>query len=688
MMTRTFPPVGRFVAPVFLLSLALAFLPAATTAAPDVATMSAIHGFEDRRSTGGGKLAGFLKHQDPEVRAAAARALGRIGDASTVGPLVAAIEDREVDVRREVLFALGQIGSAEALDALRRVAASNATETERAEAVLALGKLTGTSASAAVVPFLADAGPLVRASAAVSLARTADSLAAGDLKPLLADRDASVRAHGAWAAGRLKAKDLAAGLRSLVADPSLDVRLAATKALADVEDEGAVPALAPAARDADWRVRVNVATALGKTRSRDAIPTLAALSKDANVHVRAAVAAALEFIPYHYTRDDVLFALGKDLEPEVRGATMAVFAVGQEDRGESIVEHFTSCGDSSQFVVAKAYESFADASRRMPDGRPLGQWRGGVSFYMNGRLKNEIAPLSEKIQAAYHLGAFDVAEPWPRPTLLLCLEKQHPALTAAAIHGLGEMFPTDEDSRRRHIEQTPGVLADVLAKPDAAKHPDIRIAIAEALGNFDTPESKTLLARLILDPDFHVRSQAAESSEKLGLPRPPIRPAGELKGPADPLAEDYIKARPGRYSAVITTNRGAFEIELLHREAPRTVQNFVKLAEDGFYDGLSFHRVVPNFVAQTGCPIGNGWGDPGYTIRCETGPLHFDRGMVGMAHAGKDTGGSQFFVTHSPQPHLDGRYTIFGKVVKGMEVVDELRIEDVIESVKVKKKIW
>jgi len=109
----------------------------------------------------------------------------------------------------------------------------------------------------------------------------------------------------------------------------------------------------------------------------------------------------------------------------------------------------------------------------------------------------------------------------------------------------------------------------------------------------------------------------------------------------------------------------------------------VDLAEKGFYDGLIFHRVVPNFVIQTGCPLGNGWGDPGYSVRCEYSPLRYERGMVGMAHAGKDTGGSQWFVTHSEQRHLDGRYTIFGRITRGQDVVDQVLVEDRIQSVKI-----
>lgn len=111
------------------------------------------------------------------------------------------------------------------------------------------------------------------------------------------------------------------------------------------------------------------------------------------------------------------------------------------------------------------------------------------------------------------------------------------------------------------------------------------------------------------------------------------------------------------------------EIELYDDAAPKTVENFEKLANEGFYDNLSFHRVIPGFVSQGGCPVGNGTGGPGYTIPCETAgnPHVHERGSLSMAHAGKDTGGSQFFIVHDAQPHLDGVHTVFGKVTSGIE---------------------
>lgn len=129
-------------------------------------------------------------------------------------------------------------------------------------------------------------------------------------------------------------------------------------------------------------------------------------------------------------------------------------------------------------------------------------------------------------------------------------------------------------------------------------------------------------------------------------------------------------------------------VELYDEAAPNTVANFEKLANDEFYDGLTFHRVIPDFVIQGGDPKGNGTGGPGYTIKCETegNPHKHERGSLSMAHAGKDTGGSQFFVCHSPQPHLDGRHTVFGKVVEGVDTVDRVRAGDVMQKVRVEEK--
>ncbi len=138
-----------------------------------------------------------------------------------------------------------------------------------------------------------------------------------------------------------------------------------------------------------------------------------------------------------------------------------------------------------------------------------------------------------------------------------------------------------------------------------------------------------------------------------------------------------------RYTATIATDRGDIVIELDASAAPQTVNNFVTLARDGFYDGVTFHRVIANFMIQGGDPTGTGRGGPGYQFADEFAgnPLRHERGVISMANAGPGTNGSQFFITHAPQPHLDGRHTVFGRVTSGMEVVDAIRQGDAMTSV-------
>ncbi|MBK6797954.1 MAG: peptidylprolyl isomerase [Acidobacteria bacterium] len=133
--------------------------------------------------------------------------------------------------------------------------------------------------------------------------------------------------------------------------------------------------------------------------------------------------------------------------------------------------------------------------------------------------------------------------------------------------------------------------------------------------------------------------------------------------------------------AVINTNKGPITLELYPKDAPNTVQSFISLSKKGFFNGISFHRVVSNFVIQGGDPQGTGEGGPGYQIRCEINTKPYLRGALGMALSGKDTGGSQFFITHAPQPHLDGGYTVFGKVINGMKIVDRIVRGDSIKSI-------
>lgn len=142
-------------------------------------------------------------------------------------------------------------------------------------------------------------------------------------------------------------------------------------------------------------------------------------------------------------------------------------------------------------------------------------------------------------------------------------------------------------------------------------------------------------------------------------------------------------------TATIITDKGSMKVEFFEKDAPKTVENFLKLAKEGYYDGLTFHRVIPDFVIQGGCPKGDGTGGPGYSIECELDGdnQYHDKGVLSMAHAGRNTGGSQFFICHNRKntAHLDRNHTVFGKVVEGEDVIDQIRQGDVIEKIEIKE---
>jgi cyclophilin family peptidyl-prolyl cis-trans isomerase len=214
---------------------------------------------------------------------------------------------------------------------------------------------------------------------------------------------------------------------------------------------------------------------------------------------------------------------------------------------------------------------------------------------------------------------------------------------------------------------------------------DVRMAVSRALASLPGKEATDLAGKLLReDADWRVRVEAAAALAARGVD--PVPEVGPLDTGRD--AEDYealLRDSAAAPRVVLTLDAGRIVLELFGREAPLTVESFLSLAEEGYFDGLTFHRVVPNFVVQGGDPRGDGWGGPGYQIRCEINRRPYRRGTVGMALDGKDTGGSQFFITHTPQPHLDGNYTVFGRVVEGMEVVDHAVQGDRIVSVTVER---
>jgi cyclophilin family peptidyl-prolyl cis-trans isomerase len=208
------------------------------------------------------------------------------------------------------------------------------------------------------------------------------------------------------------------------------------------------------------------------------------------------------------------------------------------------------------------------------------------------------------------------------------------------------------------------------------------ISAVSALTVLGDPAAEPILRRIAADSRPPIRHAVLGAYRAIdGIDPPAGLP--EL-APARPLSHEYLESwRSSKSRAIVRTTRGVIEIELFDGVSPGTVGSFVELSHAGYFDDTEIHRVVPNFVVQAGDPTGTGFGDPGYAIRCEVSPVPYERGTVGMALSGKDTGGSQFFITISRQPHLDGNYTVFGKVVSGMETADLVEEGDVILGITV-----
>jgi cyclophilin family peptidyl-prolyl cis-trans isomerase/HEAT repeat protein len=258
--------------------------------------------------------------------------------------------------------------------------------------------------------------------------------------------------------------------------------------------------------------------------------------------------------------------------------------------------------------------------------------------------------------------------------LLDHLRHDDPVIRMAAATGIGELKPPEG----------PQALAEAYRFGQRDSTYVARAAALGALAKYG-PAALPALKEAFADKDWAVRVRAAALIADLD---PSIDAASEIRPapigrPVDAYASPSLVSPTVSPHVYIETDKGTIQVELAVLDAPLTTNTFMALSRQGFFKGLAIHRVVPNFVVQDGDPRGDGEGGPGFTIRDELNDLPYLRGTVGMALDWADTGGSQFFITCGPQPHLDSRYTVFGRVVAGMEVVDRLQQWDVIRQVRV-----
>ncbi len=627
--------------------------PAVSALAPAVPRVRWIEERAAERDTTG--LVPALRHDRAlSTRAAAARALGLIQERSTTPALILALADRSATVRREAAFALGLMGDTTVVGAIALRWEREPDPGARETMVTALGYLAAQAGAPTVARALGSKRESERWAAALAAARIrAHSLTS----PLSAHADAvrpEMRWRVAYALGRVGDLAGAPALRNLAHDRSELVRMSAARALADVGDSTSAPLLATMLRDSAWRVRVNAAHALGLLGARDQAAAVRPLLRDTSPHVRWEAALALGVLADSTSVPALTRALSDSSTGVVQGAAISLLELQGERAIPTVAAEldllpgFLRSGLLEALGHVPGPMALQTLLARARDGTDAPEAAGAVAGL--AQRKADAAVVLPALRALITLGGNTP----PRDFTVVC----------NAADGLGRLGDSASIP----------ALALLLNRFGAAQDADIRATAASALAALKTGAALAALAPARRDPERRIRETACQA---LGLPPDSI---GLVKNPF--LHAPSVKPVPS--VALLQTERGLITIAFDHARAPVTVENFVSLVRAKFFDGIAFHRVVPNFVVQDGCPRGDGWGGPGYLIPCEYNDHPYETGTVGMALSGKDTGGSQWFITLSPQPRLEGRYTVFGVVTRGMDVAERIMPGDRILKVTLK----
>src|SRR6266705_860634 len=596
-----------------------------------------------------------LRHPEPVVRRQAALAAGRIGDPAAVDALVEALGDSNQGVAAAAAFGLGLLKESRAvapLLALVRSVPATSQGPPQTEAVTALARIGGDHGAHTLRELLGLGTTAGVATSAVQSAALLDAWRLGPRAPVPAligyarDPDVTARWHALYSLARLRVARAVTTLLDALQDPQPMVRAVAvrgvSRALSDtakLAPQDVVTRIRPLLADRDAGVRVNTLRALATFRDSAFAGQAAPLAADADLNVAVAAETTLGVL-----------GGGRAVEALQPGLTSPVFAL----RRQAVIALAQADAARGATAAARLAAQLADA-----DGRVVAQALQALAHVVpagDTTLGPRARQLLTHPDAAVRSVAADVLG-------------RHPAvadvdrLTQAYARAAGDPF----DDARLSAVSALGAIAQASA--------DGRLAVATRF-----------VARVPRADDYLVRRLAAER----------LPDAADGWGPAAPIAtgrsvEDYrdvarrylVPALRGRPAPQVTieSDRGNVVVELLPLEAPLTVAAFLPLVDRRYFDGSRWHRVVPNFVVQGGDPRGDGWGGPGFVLRDEVNPTRYEVGTMGMALSGPDTGGSQFFVTHAPQPHLDGTYTVFGRVIAGFDVLAAIAQGDRIRSI-------
>lgn len=598
---------------------------------------------QDRRDTD--SLIKFFDNDKPQYREAAALAFGSVQDSEAVGHLSRLLRDANVDVRIAAIYALGQIGSDSAQNSLLYSLHLEDTIVARKEVLTALGKCITIENYEQLIAFQPEdslemegqSWGLYRAAIRGVITAKTIERAVQFLDP---HQTFQTRLGAAHLLARTTSADISRYLDDIIRSASYDksafVRMASAAALKHNQEEKTIDALTEKIiKDLDYRVRIN---AIRSMRSLDITRTKPVLMNsllDGNIQV--AVTAAQTLAPMLSAEH------GQNIEGEplvdLHWRVRAILLGGMlsvDNKNTNLIDK-----------IKEAYDTTSNSYEKAALLTALGN--SPLTFEY---LVTETFGAEHKVMSTAGIGAL---------TTMRGLKDFPDELGSAYANMLKEACLTGDLAMI-------GTVSSTLVNPDYGYKEifDSLNFLYEAKEKLTLPKDNEGMQSLQAAIDF------LEGNET------PIVVSNEYNHPID---WQLVKTIDSRQKMNIITSKGIIEIEVMVDDAPGSTVNFVQLAKDKYFDGKNFHRIVPNFVAQGGCNRGDGWGGEDYSIRSELGPMHYKEGYIGMASAGKDTEGTQWFITHSPTPHLDGRYTIFARVTSGMEVVHQLGMGDEIENV-------
>lgn len=679
-------------------------------------------------------LKALLSSNDPAIRKRAALAAGRIGAPDAV-PVLAELllTDKEPEVRDMAAFALGEIESAGGAFALVSVL-KDPNKAARARSVEALGKITAALSNS--TPGQTGEDKLEDERIGTLKTTILEALQFEDSRRSNPDRlaillgltavlrarpegagpivvkfldypDSSIVATALNTMARLRLKDANERVRQLLKHGDPMVRANAARVIGAAEHKEAFDdLLAKALNDSDLRVRVGAIRALGALKDAKAAAPLLNRGKVLLASVRSTrldrpgelneileIVTTLGNVLRNSKSTDVLNWLGSvraavnAQAPEVEIAMARIDPEFYLENGIKLTDEI-DFGARSHASIAQGLNEIGTIKKSQPSLRTdasvswlrdLLSCTSSISAELKAKRSISRKCLLRPVTVSPMLQAYAAFKPPDLDSLLRQrLQDRDVIVRATAAELLGEQPPSETNTR---------ALIDAL--PRALRDRDLDDAALATLGGLAKQKNATVneaIKTALTSQNHLIRRRAVALLKANG--------AGDFSDRIGTVQTrnrliDYRRAiaRIGKkVTATVVTGKGSFTIEFLPEEAPLTVDNFIQLARGGYFNGQTIPRVVPNFVIQAGDPRGDQNGGPGYSIRCEINEVAFERAALGMALSGKDTGGSQWFVTHSPQPHLDGGYTVFGRVIRGMDVVDSIARGDTIRRVVVNER--